>query len=81
MWFVFLCVASLVRVCGMQHYVGTLCDAVSRGHSEWRADVLVEGGVIKAIGSDLAVPADATRLDATGKFVMPGTPRPPCFQR
>jgi hypothetical protein len=38
--------------------------------------VLVEGGVVKAVGLDLAVPSDALRLDATGKFVMPGTPGP-----
>ncbi|ELR17245.1 dihydropyrimidinase [Acanthamoeba castellanii str. Neff] len=39
---------------------------------EWRADVLVEGGVVKAVGLDLNVPSDALRLDATGKFVLPG---------
>jgi dihydropyrimidinase len=43
-------------------------------HREWRADVLVEGGVVKALGLDLNVPSDALRLDATGKFVLPGTP-------
>jgi dihydroorotase-like cyclic amidohydrolase len=35
--------------------------------------VLVEGGVVKAVGLDLTVPSDALRLDATGKFVLPGT--------
>jgi dihydropyrimidinase len=46
-------------------------------HREWRADVLVEGGVVKAVGLDLNVPSDALRLDATGKFVLPGTYTPP----
>ena len=36
------------------------------------ASVLVEGGRITAIGSDLTAPADATVIDATGKTVMPG---------
>lgn len=36
-----------------------------------RADVLIEGGKIAAIGADLAV-ADARVLDVAGKLVMPG---------
>lgn len=35
--------------------------------------MLVEEGVVTAVGLNLTVPADALRLDATGKFVMPGT--------
>ncbi|HWQ61843.1 MAG TPA: amidohydrolase family protein, partial [Negativicutes bacterium] len=34
--------------------------------------VLVEGGKIVAAGERVAVPADATVIDATGKFVTPG---------
>lgn len=36
------------------------------------ASVLVEDGRITAIGTELAAPADATVIDATGKTVMPG---------
>ncbi len=34
--------------------------------------VLIEGGKIKAVGRDLAVPAGAEAIDATGKWVTPG---------
>ncbi len=34
--------------------------------------MLVEGGLVRAVGLDLTVPDDALRLDATGKFVLPG---------
>jgi imidazolonepropionase-like amidohydrolase len=34
--------------------------------------VLVKGGVIAAVGTDLARPADATVVDATGKTLLPG---------
>ncbi|CAO2602406.1 Dpys [Lemmus lemmus] len=40
------------------------------------ADVLVEDGVVRAVGRDLLPPGDAPRglriLDATGKLVLPG---------
>ena len=36
------------------------------------ADVLMRDGRIVAVGSALDVPADATRVDATGKWVTPG---------
>jgi imidazolonepropionase-like amidohydrolase len=36
------------------------------------ATVLIEGGRIKAVGTNVAVPTDATRIDATGKWVTPG---------
>jgi imidazolonepropionase-like amidohydrolase len=35
-------------------------------------DVLLQDGRIAAIGPDLQAPSDATVIDATGKFVMPG---------
>lgn len=47
---------------------GTIVGA--RG--EERADVLVVDGVVQALGSDLAVPAGARRLDAGGCLVGPG---------
>lgn len=34
--------------------------------------VLIRGGRIMAVGADVAVPPDATRIDATGKWVTPG---------
>jgi len=37
-----------------------------------RADVLCEGGLIRAVGADLKAPAGATVVDAGGAFVMPG---------
>ena len=37
-----------------------------------RADILCEGGVIAAVGPDLAVPAGCEVVDAGGALVMPG---------
>ena len=37
-----------------------------------KADVLCEGGLIRAVGPDLQAPAGATVVDAGGAFVMPG---------
>ncbi len=37
-----------------------------------RADVYIEGGLIKAVGQDLDVPSDAEVIDAHGQYVMPG---------
>ena len=36
------------------------------------ATVLLKGGKIVAVGGNVAIPSDATVVDATGKFVMPG---------
>lgn len=36
------------------------------------ADVLVEGGVIQAVGKDLDVPAGTQVVDASGQYVFPG---------
>jgi len=47
---------------------GTVVNA----ESSVRADVLCEGGLIRAIGPDLSAPADAVRVDAGGALVMPG---------
>ena len=35
-------------------------------------NVLIQDGKIAAIGKDISGPADATVVDATGKFLMPG---------
>ncbi len=37
-----------------------------------RADVLVQGGVIRAVGASLAVPANVTVVDANGAALTPG---------
>ena len=37
-----------------------------------RADILVEGDRIEAVGPALAAPADAGLIDATGRIVLPG---------
>ena len=37
-----------------------------------RGTVLMRDGRIAAVGADVAIPADAQRIDATGKFVTPG---------
>jgi len=36
------------------------------------ATVLIQNGKIAAVGTSVAIPADATRIDATGKWVTPG---------
>ncbi len=38
----------------------------------FKADVLVDGETIVAVGPDLEVPAGATVIDASGQYVMPG---------
>ena len=35
-------------------------------------DILIRNGKIAAVGTNLTVPAGATVIDATGKFIMPG---------
>lgn len=47
---------------------GTVVDTAG----ERRADVLVEDGVVKALGADLPAPAGALVLDAGGCLVSPG---------
>ena len=37
----------------------------------FRADLLLEDGVVKAVGAGLSVP-DAQVIDASGKYVLPG---------
>src|SRR5712671_3538973 len=40
--------------------------------ARYRADVWCEGETVTAIGTNLAAPAGADVIDATGKFVFPG---------
>lgn len=37
-----------------------------------QATVLIRDGKIAAVGTNITIPADATRIDATGKWVTPG---------
>ncbi|HEV7912798.1 MAG TPA: dihydropyrimidinase [Albitalea sp.] len=39
---------------------------------DYVADVLMDGGIVRAIGRDLAVAADVAVVDATGLYVLPG---------
>ncbi|HKW10667.1 MAG TPA: amidohydrolase family protein [Gemmatimonadaceae bacterium] len=43
-----------------------------RGPALRNATVLIRGGKIAAVGTNLTIPSDATVVDATGKYVMPG---------
>ncbi len=36
------------------------------------ATVLIQNGRIAAVGTNVTIPADATRIDAAGKWVTPG---------
>lgn len=36
------------------------------------ATILIEGGRIAAVGTNIAIPADAMRVDASGKIITPG---------
>ncbi len=47
---------------------GTIVNA----DSTQKADVYCDGGVIKAIGHNLEVPAGAEVIDAAGQYIMPG---------
>lgn len=47
---------------------GTLVDAAR----EWRADLIIDGERIAAVGPDLDPPAGADVIDASGCYVMPG---------
>ena len=38
-----------------------------------RADVLIDGDRVAAVGPALAAPADARVLDATGRILLPGS--------
>ena len=42
------------------------------------ADVLIDGGRVVAVGPHLNAPAGATKIDATGRLVLPGLCRSPC---
>ncbi len=45
---------------------------VVKAEASSKADVLCEGGLVRAVGPDLAAPTGATVVDAGGALVMPG---------
>jgi dihydropyrimidinase len=45
---------------------------ITTATDQYKADIWCEGETITAIGRDLAVPAAAEVIDATGKYVFPG---------
>lgn len=49
---------------------GTLIDPANERHGAY--DVLVEGGIVSAVGAPGSIGADAQRIDATGCWVVPG---------
>ena len=51
---------------------GTVYPAPGGGPKLANATVLIRDGRIAAVGTDVSVPSDATRIDATGKWVTPG---------
>ncbi len=48
------------------HIVPVAADPIPRG------TVLIENGLISAVGADIVVPAEALVIDAAGKWVLPG---------
>ena len=50
---------------------GTILTAGPQGTIE-KGTVLIRDGKIAAVGSDFLVPREATVIDATGRYVMPG---------
>lgn len=51
---------------------GTVYSAPGAGPKLANATVLIRDGRIAAVGTNVSVPSDATRIDATGKWVTPG---------
>ncbi len=58
--------AQTIAITGGKVVIGDGSDPVESG------TVLIRGGVVVAAGSNVAIPADASRVDATGKWVTPG---------
>lgn len=58
-------VSSVIAITG--GYVVPVASAAIDG-----ATVLIENGTITAVGADVAIPAGATVIDATGRWVLPG---------
>lgn len=59
----------LIQVIALE---GGIVHTMQPGVDPAPATVLVEDGVIQAVGADLAVPEDARRIDISGKHLIPG---------
>ena len=74
----FLSVTSLLIACAGSAHAETVAIVGGEVHTVGsqgtldRATILIEDGRIRAVGSDVAVPAGATTVDASGKIVTPG---------
>ena len=70
-----VCVAMLIAVFAAQGDTILIRNAtvltVTKGTVQ-NGSVLIESGKIAALGKKVSAPADATIVDATGKFLMPG---------
>jgi imidazolonepropionase-like amidohydrolase len=68
-----LAAAALTNIAGAQTIAitGGRVHTVSGPVIE-NGTVLIRNGRIAAVGADVTIPADATRIDATGKWVTPG---------
>jgi imidazolonepropionase-like amidohydrolase len=68
-----LATAALTNIAGAQTIAitGGRVHTVSGPVIE-NGTVLIRNGRIAAVGADVTIPADATRIDATGKWVTPG---------
>lgn len=52
--------------------VGATIHTMGPAGTVERGTILIEDGTIRAVGSNVAIPAGATRIDATAKIVTPG---------
>ena len=43
-----------------------------KGSTPFKADVLVDGSLIEAVGQSLKVPSSTSMMDVEGKFLCPG---------
>ena len=70
-------VAGLVLQCGISvaqttAITGARVHTVGPDGSLENATIIIENGKIAAVGSGISVPADAERIDASGKIITPG---------
>jgi len=59
-------------LCQLIALEGATVHTMEPGQAAQVATVLVRDGVIEAVGTDLAIPEDAERIDLSGKHLVPG---------